>query len=159
MKNILCLFLALILSLTFVSCSKKDAENNTLNSKAANQSSQNTSDNSAEIDLTAMSATMVYTELYNMVAKPDAFVGKTVKMRGKYSVYKGDGRKYYVCEVTDSTACCSQGLEFILKDGEEYPEYDSKVPCEIEISGKFNTYLEDNQQYVQLEEASLRVLE
>ncbi len=165
MKRIVCFILIAVTVCTLSACSNNENKpagtGSADNTKAVSQSTEikesKTDDNNV-VDLTALSSTMVYSELYNMVTMPDDYIGKTVKMQGKYSVYDGEGRKYYVCEVSDATACCSQGLEFILKDGEKYPEYDSTVPKTIEISGTFNTYLEDNQQYVQLEEATLTVL-
>jgi len=109
-----------------------------------------------DIDLTKLSNTMVYSQLYNMIANPENFIGKTVKLRGKYGVYDGENRKYYVCEVWDETACCSQGLEFILADSEEYPDYNPDLPITIEVTGTLNTYIEDSQPYVQLENATIR---
>ena len=110
------------------------------------------------IDLTLLNNTMLYSELFDIASQPDDYIGKTVKMRGTYAVYEGEGRSYYVCEVMDTTACCSQGLEFVLKKSEEYPEYHSDSPVEIEVSGTLNTYLENGQTYVQLEEASVVTL-
>ena len=90
-----------------------------------------------------------------MVINPDKYIGKTVRLRGKYSVYDGENRKIYVCEVMDETACCTQGLEFILADSGEYPEYNPDIPISIEICGTFNTYIEDNHPYVQPEDATV----
>jgi hypothetical protein len=55
----------------------------------------------------------------------------------------------------DETACCSQGLEFVLSDSGEYPEYNPDMPINIEVCGTFNTYFEDNASYVHLENATI----
>ena len=149
MKRIVCILLSAAVFLAFASCSKDGSpEDETTETVSITES-----ESAADVDLTTLSTTMAYSQLYNMTIHPENFIGKTVKLRGKYGVYDGEGRKYYVCEVMDETACCSQGLEFILSDGEEYPEYDPEAPVTIEVIGTFNTYTEDNQPYVQLEDA------
>lgn len=153
-----------ILSVAMLASCNVNSDNKTENNKDTTAASENDNESFYEdttytgntVDLTKLSATVLYSELYNMITQPDDFIGKTVKMRGTYAVYNGEKRNYYVCEIQDSTACCTQGLEFILKDGEEYPEYNSESPVHIEIKGTFNTYKEDGQTYVQLENASYR---
>lgn len=181
MKKIFTILFIALLSLLLASCSnganEKSGNNenstitNTVNDKETTQTTAvqtetetstsqalNTG-NGEVIDLTGLSSTVLYSELYNMLTQPDNYVGKTVKMRGTYAVYEGEGRNYYVCEVQDATACCNQGLEFVLNNADDYPEYNSESPSEIEISGVFNTYLEDGQTFVQLEDASIIVIE
>lgn len=153
MKKIISLIIVFGLMLLLVSC----ANNSEKETDAQSTKQVSTAEDSkkADIDLTQLSTKMAYSQLYNMIASPDDYIGKTVKMRGKYSVYDGENRKYYVCEIMDETACCTQGLEFILANGEEYPEYNPDSPITIEITGTFNTYLEDNQPYVQLENTKI----
>lgn len=91
-----------------------------------------------DVDLTKMSATMVYSEVYNMLAVPDDYIGKTVRMSGKFQVYEGEGRNYYVVIIPDATACCQQGMEFILADPDAYPE----PGRDVTVTGVFDTYYE-----------------
>ena len=77
-----------------------------------------------DVDLTALSSTMVYSEVYNMLLSPEDYLGKTVKMGGVFAYYHDDAsdKDYYACIISDATACCSQGIEFILTDDYSYPD-------------------------------------
>jgi hypothetical protein len=104
-----------------------------------------------DVDLTALSSTMVYSEVYNMMVDPDSYIGKTVKMSGDVSIYQMEdtGNTYYSCIISDATACCAQGLEFELTDESTYPEENSTVT----VSGTFETYEEDGYLYCHLANA------
>ncbi|MBE5910298.1 hypothetical protein [Pseudobutyrivibrio sp.] len=107
-------------------------------------------DDSVDIDLTAMSATFVYSEVYNMIMTPDDYIGKTIKMEGICNMYEDpeSGQKYYACIVQDATQCCSQGLEFVL-DADQYTEDDyPQVGDDITIIGTFATYMEGENRYL-----------
>lgn len=66
---------------------------------------------------------MVYSEVYNMVTTPQNYIGKKVKMKGKFATYydQTTGNNYFGCIISDATACCSQGIEFVLTDDYTYP--------------------------------------
>ena len=49
-----------------------------------------------DIDLTRLSSTMVYSEVYNMMNTPENYVGKMVRMNGKLAVYKYPERRMVV---------------------------------------------------------------
>ncbi len=106
-----------------------------------------------DIDLTAISSTMVYSEVYNMMMTPEAYIGKTVKMSGAYATYHDDatGNDYYACIIQDATACCTQGMEFVLADG----NYPAETGTEITVSGVFDTYTEGESMYCTLRDAKL----
>ena len=106
----------------------------------------------ADIDLTTMNSTMVYSQVSNMVSKPSDYKGKVVKAKGTCGVYTDSrtGKKYYSVIIQDATACCSQGLEFVLKDG----KYPSKGKS-ITVEGTFSTYRENGYTYCQLSNAKL----
>ena len=83
-----------------------------------------------DIDLTEMSATMVYSNVFDMVNKPEDYKGKTVKMQGNIFMNydEKDNRIRCYCIIADATACCSQGLEFVLaEEPEKYPRADSEI--------------------------------
>lgn len=110
-------------------------------------------DNQAiDVDLTALSSTMVYSEVYNMLTEPARYEGKTVRMAGGYSAFldESTGILYRVCMIADATACCAQGMEFILTD-DNYPEMES----DITVVGTFQTYMENGTQYCHLVDAVL----
>ena len=58
-----------------------------------------------DVDLTALSSTMVYSEVYNMMTSPEDYIGKTVKMKGMYSVYHDESTDKYcfACIIKDAT--------------------------------------------------------
>ncbi len=107
-------------------------------------------DPNVDLDLTALSSTMVYSEVFNMMMAPEEYEGKTLKMDGTCNVYQDQetGKTYYACIVQDATQCCSQGLEFVLDESQyeasDYPENGD----EIVISGDFSTYTEGEYQYI-----------
>ena len=107
------------------------------------------------VDLTEMSSTMVYSEVYNMTVCPDDYMGKTVKMRGSFAYAEGDGRYYFACVIADATACCSQGIEFILAYNRKFPEEYPQPGDEITVTGVFDTYYEGQNMYCQLINAEL----
>lgn len=107
-----------------------------------------------DVDLSLMSDVMVYSELYEIIAHSDDYLGKTFRMHGTFAVYEGDGNTYFACLVSDVTACCSQGLEFVLADGSlVYPDDYPGVGAEITVSGVFDTYREGQYSYCRLVDA------
>lgn len=116
-----------------------------------------TADGEVDVDLTRLSSTMVYSEVYNMMYMPDEYIGKTIRMHGVFSVYTNqDGSKYYpAIIVADATACCSQGIEFILEGNPAYPEGYPDVAQEATITGVFETYEEDGNLYCRLQNAKI----
>ena len=43
---------------------------------------------SVDVDLTTLSSTMVYAEVFNMMMSPDDYIGKTIRMTGIFTVYQ-----------------------------------------------------------------------
>ena len=110
-----------------------------------------------DVDLTALSGTMVYSEVYNMMASPGDYVGKTVKMDGTFALYHDEesDNYYFACIVKDATACCSQGIEFVLTDDYTYPDDYPAPDEEITVVGVFDTYMEGEYMYCTLRSAVL----
>lgn len=109
------------------------------------------------VDLTQMSATLVYAEVYNMMMAPEDYIGKTIKMEGTYTPYHDDatGKDYFACIVSDATACCSQGIEFELTSDYKYPDDYPKDGDIICVTGVFDTYKEGKDEYSVLRGATL----
>jgi hypothetical protein len=110
-----------------------------------------------DVDLTKLSATMVYTEVYNMMCLPEDYIGKKIRMKGIYAIYLGaeEGKLYHACIITDATACCAQGIEFELTDDYRYPDDYPEENTEICVSGTFDTYQEGEMTYCTLRNACL----
>ncbi len=110
-----------------------------------------------DVDLSQLSGTMVYSEVFNMMTNPDDYVGKTIRMVGDFNVYEDEthNRNYYTCRVADATACCVEGIEFLWKGDHTYPEDYPEPGDIIWVQGTFNTYDEDGYEYSQLEDADV----
>lgn len=110
-----------------------------------------------DVDLTSLSSTMVYSEVYSMMYRPEDYVGKTIKMDGQFAVYHDEttGNYYFACIIEDAAACCSQGIEFVLTEDYSYPEDYPKEGGEITVIGVFDTYMEDDFMYATLREAKI----
>ncbi len=110
-----------------------------------------------DIDLTALSSTMVYSEVYNMMAIPEDYIGKTVKMDGIFSSFCDEttGKYYFACIIMDATACCSQGIEFELDGEHKYPDDYPEVGEEVCVVGTFDTYKEGEYTYCTLRNARM----
>ena len=106
-----------------------------------------------DVDLTKLASTMVYSDVLNMMTYPDNYVGKTVRMSGLFASYHDDasGNDYYACVIQDATACCAQGIEFILNEDYSYP-IGYKEIC---VAGTFDTYWEGEFRYCTLRNATL----
>lgn len=108
-----------------------------------------------DVDLTVLNSTMVYAEVYNIVIEPEKYFEKTIKMKGICSRFHADetDTDYYSCIIQDATACCAQGIEFVLKDdvysSVGYPE----AGDEICVVGIFERYYEGDLSYYRLREA------
>ncbi len=113
-----------------------------------------------DVDLTNLTSTMVYGQVFDMLTYPEDFMGKTIRMKGAFSYYHDEqtGNYYFGCIVKDATACCAQGFEFQLPGNpvfpDDYPEYGQ----EIMVTGTFSTYIEDGCTYCTLKDADLEIM-
>ena len=190
MKRIFCLLLAACMMLSLCACGKgreKDAGNDTLSSnEKASASAESiptpkeqetpdeqqtpeepeqtqTSADGVEVDLTVLSSTMVYSEVYNMLYNdPAHYLGKTVKARGGFSIYQlvTDGVLQpdpvaYACIIADATACCAEGMEFVPEGDLTYPEDYPELGAEITVIGEFQSYEENGMTWYHLVNARL----
>ena len=110
-----------------------------------------------DVDLTAMSGTMVYSEVYNMMCNPSDYVGKHIKMRGEFNVFSNNetGKTYYACIIKDATACCAQGVEFIASNKYSYPKDYPQDGEDITVTGVFTTYMEGDTMYCTLKDSEI----
>ena len=90
-----------------------------------------------------------------MLTYPDKYVGMKVRMRGPFAVYETEERNYFAVIITDATACCSQGIEFLLTDDPPYPSGYPESGTEITVTGIFHTYFEGPMSYPELYDATM----
>lgn len=110
-----------------------------------------------DIDLTKLDSNIVYAQVFDMVNYPEKYIGKTVKANGTFAYTQDKGNDYFAVFIKDATACCAQGMEFVLKGEHTYPDDYPEIDTEITVIGTFNTYKEGTQQYCQLKDASITV--
>lgn len=156
MKKIIAIILALVLALSFVACSKNSEKNENSNSKTTTKITEftTTEAKSVDLDLTELSSTLVYSEVYNMLITPDDYKGKIIKMKGLFNQYtdKETGKIYNAVIIPDATACCQQGLEFELSD-KTNPNFEQGT--EITVVGTFDTYSDGKFLYCYLKNAKI----
>ena len=138
--------------------SSENSLDSALTSTSSDNSSKLTYDH-IDIDLTTMNATMVYSQVYDMLDKPSSYINKVIKVTGPFRPYESYDPDYCypAIVVQDATACCANGLEFLLYDvprcsmkgGNGYPLYNETAT----IIGRFETYIEDASLYVHLVDA------
>lgn len=92
---------------------------------------------SVDVDLTTLSSTMVYAEVFNMMMSPDDYIGKTIRMTGIFTVYQDPETKQVYCGVIveDATACCAQGFDLVMPEERSYPQDYPAPESEITVVG------------------------
>ena len=126
-------------------------------SDADMQSTDRQGNGQPDVDLTVLSATMVYAEVYQIMTAPENYVGKIIKMKGDFTIYDDTAtdKCYFTCIIRDATACCAQGIEFELLPEYRYPEDYPKEGSEITVQGRFELYDEDGLTYCTLRDSKL----
>jgi len=135
------------------------APNETADSNENAQSSEGSDD--VDVDLTAISGILVYSEVYNMMGTPQNYLGKKIKMEGIYAITYDSTyeNRYDACIVQDATACCATGIEFELSDELKFPDDYPEEGDIITVEGVFDTYDEGSYTYCTLRNASLLKVE
>ncbi len=93
-----------------------------------------------------------------MMVYPEEYMGKTVRVSGLYfaSYYSVTELYYHYCIISDATACCASGLEFVRSDDSyRYPEDYPEDYTEIVVVGTFGSYEEQGITYYCLLDATL----
>lgn len=167
MKKVLCFMLALVSVFVLIGCDDGGNNEDKVTTAAVADTGEPGPMNAdgVDVDLTALSSTMVYSEVYNMMYYPQQYIGKKVKMKGQFSIYQAvdeagnaiPDQIYYACVIADATACCQQGLEFVLADERSYPDEYPELGTEITVTGEFRTYMEGDSQYCHLVLAQMDV--
>ena len=109
------------------------------------------------LDLTKMSATMIYSTIFDMLIMPEDYVEKIIKLSGWFETYTDPqtGEMYYAVVVPDATACCQQGLEFVWKGNHAYPDDFPKPGQNITVTGIYKMIENDGVTYTYLEANSV----
>lgn len=153
MKKFLCALLCAVMLCLVVGCGNSHTDD----SAAIGNNGPSQYENHVNVDLTQLSSTMVYSEVYNIVTNPSEYEGQVVKMDGTFATYHDEinDKYYFACIIADATACCSQGLEFELAGNYTYPKDYPELGTDITVTGIFHTYTEGDTLYCHLTDAEL----
>ena len=61
----------------------------------------------------------------------------------------------YACIISDATACCAEGVEFVLEGDYTYPEDYPELGMEITVIGEFQPYEENGVTWYHLVNAKM----
>ncbi len=155
LKKAVAVVFALITVFAFASCGNDES------TKIKSETTEREQTAKADLDLSKLSGTVVYSEVYNMLSKPDDYMGKLIKIKGNFSVYSEKDengnpipeKTFFACVIPDATACCSQGMEFVLSGDYVYPADYPEIGTEITVQGEFSTYMDGGQKYCTLKDA------
>lgn len=112
-----------------------------------------------DLDLSTLSGTVVYSQVYDMMANPDRYTGQKVRASGTFGYYQDPDtlEEYFAVVIADATACCAQGIEFVWAGNHTYPQDYPELGAEITVTGIFGAYTEGEYTYAQLTDAELVV--
>lgn len=104
-----------------------------------------------DIDLTQMSASMVYAVVERMLFYPEEYLGLTFRIHGTFFLWENPmtGQVHYSCVVEDALACCQQGLEFLVSDA-TYPDDYPQIQQTITVIGELQLYQGDGYENIHL---------
>ena len=150
MKRIISSVLLFVLLLTLCACGSGAAGDAAADDAAAANA---TAPAAIDLDLTQLSSTLVYSEVYNIMTEQEAYLGKTIRMEGEClsAYYEPTDTTYYSVVIQDATACCAQGIEYVLSDGQDYPADGNNAT----VTGRFESYDEEGTVWYHLVDASL----
>ena len=109
------------------------------------------SDDGSDIDynLTKYSKTMIHSTVDDMTnpqtGNPLKYIGKTVKVQGKYMPWYVEevDRWFQYVEIEGDEGCCPQYLEFVVKGDLVYPDDYPPNETLLELTGVFGLYDSD----------------
>ncbi len=151
MKKFLSALLMCSMLFTMAGCG---SDTNTSDASEGNTAS---AEETIDIDLSAFSNTMAYSELTNINSTPDDYIGQTIKVKGTFSIYHDEAtdKYYYACLVADTSACCSASLEFVPEGDFTYPDDFPELNTEITVTGTLETYDENGTKFCHLVNAKM----
>lgn len=112
------------------------------------------------MDLTRLSETMAYAQMFGIVHNPKKYLGKTARIQDTYVPLPdpaNEGTYYHFLVVADITGCCEIGIEFFL-ESDRCPEDYPPEQAQIELEGVFDMANASGNEYICLRAEKLAVL-
>ncbi len=146
-KKVAVFLLLALLSITLFACAREEA---------TQVDAQVNAENGVDIDLTAMSSSMIYAQVYDFLSDPQAYDGKVIKLVGtlQSQYYEVTDTTYNFVIINDATGCCPQGLEFFDTSENELPEQGTQIT----VIGSFEPYDENGNKYYRIVTDEVTVL-
>lgn len=110
-----------------------------------------------DVDLAGLSDVVAYAQVYDMNLSPENYLGKIVRITGWFDYFEDMAldRVYQSVQISDSTGCCSMGVEFLWAGDHVWPVDYPDFGTEITVCGRFELYQEDGYDYIHLVDAEL----
>jgi len=146
-KSLSLVLLCLFISGIVISCTQQAGSSNALGRTAEEREAA-----SVDVDLSALSTTVLSVEVMNIIANADDFAGQTIRVRGMYYVFiPGDSDTVYHYIITkDGDACCQEGFEFRWKGNHSFPGDYPPLQTTIELDGVLTVAREDDRRVLYL---------
>ena len=162
MKKTLLILLVLALALPLAACSSKLDATSSADAQIEPQSApaaeaREDVPQKIDLDLSELSGTVIYSQVYNMTEAPEDYIGQRIRIRGNFSYFQDPDTKkeYFASVIADATACCAQGIEFVWAGEHVYPRDYPEEDELITVTGTFDTYEEDGYLYLELTDADV----
>ena len=141
MKRLLPFFL-IIMMISLFSCRKAKPLVVNVDTSKADLEALSANSSKIDIDMTKMSVTMIYSQIFNMLIMPEEYENKMIKVKGAFEIYPNEQGEIdcFTLTVMDATACCKEGLDFIWLGDHSYPEDYPKQGDEITITGQYKSF-------------------
>lgn len=157
MKKLVCVLMLCVLCMTLLSgCTSGNAD-----SVGNDKPVVAYTDKDIQLDLSGMSGTVVYSMIYNIMAEPEQYLGKVIRIAGYYSAFENPDLDviYHSCVIPDATACCAQGMEFVWYGEHKYPDDYPEFGTNMIVTGRLESYVEGEYMYLHLVDADVEWME
>ena len=89
-----------------------------------------------DIDFSRYNYLMADAKIFSMQMDPDNYIGKKIKITGRFYPQESEYGQFFLVLLSDETACCSTGFAFIDRT-RRYPEDYPEPDAEIEVAGAY----------------------
>ncbi len=152
MKKSIFIFSLLVFILLLSACGGDKSK--VVKSSDIDNNTETTDTEKVDYDIDGSNYTVASAKINDIISNFDSNKGKIIKIKGSFTVQETPQKNYYACLINDKTACCSQGLEFTLKDKNlKYPDDYPEANAEITVQGKLSSYVEGDTTYYELIDA------